>query len=125
MRILLFIFKFIPLVLSEMLRKRYSTSRSSTTLVDDDVDDDTFLGAAARSPKPVSPYANTTAFPCESPSKSTFQQRYDSLEDQRTQLQNRKKDLEARTLESTQRSLSLLRDSEDVGIATAEVGFTL
>lgn len=103
-----------------MLRKRYSTSRASTTLVDDDVDDDTFLGAAARSPKPVSPYANP-AFPCESPSKSTFQQRYDSLEDQRTQLLNRKKDIEARTLESTKRSMSLLRDSEEVGTATAEV----
>lgn len=106
-----------------MLRKRYSTSRSSTTLVDDDVDDDTFLGAAARSPKPVSPYTNSTSFPCESPSKSTFQQRYDSLEDQRTQLLNRKKDIESRTLESTKRSMSLLRDSEEVGTATAEVSF--
>jgi synaptosomal-associated protein 29 len=103
-----------------MLKKRFSTSRSSTAINDDDVDDDTFLNAA-KSLKPTSPYGKAPSFPSDSPSKSTFQQRYDSLEDQRTQLTNRKKEIECRAVESTQRSLSMLRDSEEVGIATAEV----
>ena len=103
-----------------MMKKRFSTSRSSTAITDDDMDDETFLNAA-KSMKPISPYGKAPPLPCDSPSKSTFQQRYDSLEDQKTQLTNRKKEIECRALESTQRSLGLLRDSEEVGIATAEV----
>lgn len=106
-----------------MLKKRFSSSRSAT-MADDDVDDDTFLNAA-KSPRPVSPYGKTSGFPLDSPSKSTFQQRYDSLEDQKTQLLNRKKEIEYRTLESTTRSISMLQDCEEVGIATAEVIYSL
>lgn len=100
-----------------MLNKRSITSRSST-VIDDDVDDNIFL----RTTKPsTTSYGNTTGYTYDSPAKTTFQQRNDSLEDKKTQLLNCKKDIESRTLESTQRSLSLLRDSEEVGIAAAEV----
>lgn len=107
-----------------MMKKRFSTSRSATTYeADDDVDDDTFLNSSRSSKPPLSPYGRSMGFSTDSASKAAYQQRYDSLEDQKTQLLNRKKEIESRTLESTQRSLSLLRDSEDVGIATAEVNF--
>lgn len=103
------------------MKKRFSASRSATAYsADDDVDDDTFLNSS-RTAKPTPAYGRNMGFSTDSSSKATYQQRYDILEDQKTQLLNSKKEIESRTLESTQRSLSLLRDSEDVGIATAEV----
>ena len=106
------------------MKKRFSSSSRSATAyeADDDVDDDTFLNAS-RSPKTFGPYGKSMGISTDSSSKATYQQRYDSLQDQKTQLLNRKAEIESRTLESTQRSLSLLRDSEDVGIATADVNF--
>lgn len=43
-----------------------------------------------------------------------------SLEDNRLQLLERKKIIEERTVRSSERSISLLRDSEQIGVATAE-----
>lgn len=108
-----------------MMKKRFSSSsRSATTYeADDDVDDDTFLNAS-RSSRSFGPYGRNMGnmgISTDSPSRATYQQRYDNLQDQKTQLLNRRSEIESRTLESTQRSLSLLRDSEEVGTATAEV----
>ncbi|KAK4878148.1 hypothetical protein RN001_010654 [Aquatica leii] len=64
---------------------------------DEDVDDETFLRNARHkyNPQPT-------------------------LEQQRQLFQERKQEIEDRTIQSTERSISLLRDSEQVGIATAE-----
>lgn len=65
---------------------------------DEDVDDDTFLKNSRRTNGIQPP----------------------SLEDQLQTLQERKKAIEDRTLNSTERSISILRDSEQIGIATGE-----
>ena len=44
------------------------------------------------------------------------------LEERRMQLLERKRQIEERTIESSNRSVGLLRDSEQIGVATAEVG---
>ncbi|KAJ3620665.1 hypothetical protein MTP99_004594 [Tenebrio molitor] len=64
---------------------------------DDDVDDETFL---RNSRKPDGPQP--------------------SFDDQLQSFQERKKAIEDRTINSTEKSLSILRDSEQIGIATAE-----
>ncbi|KAI4454846.1 synaptosomal associated protein [Holotrichia oblita] len=61
---------------------------------DDDVDDETFLKNSRR---PQS-----------------------SFDDQLQSLQEKRKEIENRTIQSTERSISILRDSEQIGIATAE-----
>lgn len=72
-------------------------SNSSNLFDDDDVDDETFLRNARR------PQASTNPF-----------------EQQQLNYQQRIKDIEERTLESSNRSLGLLRETENVGVATAE-----
>lgn len=65
---------------------------------DDDVDDETFLRNSRRS-----------TIPQQSP-----------MEDQLQSFQERRKVIEERTLNSTEKSIGILRDSEQIGIATAE-----
>lgn len=73
--------------------------------LEDDVDDETFLKSAP--PR----YSNGGNF-----------NNYDNeLERKHQELLTRKKEIEERTLQSSVRSLSILRDSEEVGTATAEV----
>lgn len=68
---------------------------------DNEVDDETFLRNSRR-PKP---------------NNDRPQQNFD---DQLQSYQERKRVIEDRTIKSTENSLSLLRDSESIGIATAE-----
>ncbi|KAB0791299.1 hypothetical protein PPYR_03099 [Photinus pyralis] len=63
----------------------------------DDVDDETFLRNSRHSYNPPP-----------------------SFEEQKQSFIERKQEIEDRTIKSTERSISLLRDSEQVGIATAE-----
>lgn len=106
-----------------MLKKRYSTSRSNTALTaGDDVDDETFLNTTRNSRSAVSPYGQSSGNSIEAASKALS---FANLDEQRTQLINSRKDLENKTLESTKRSLNLLNDSEQVGIATAEVSLLI
>jgi synaptosomal-associated protein 29 len=76
---------------------------------EDDVDDETFL---RRSKSGSSRYAI--------PDNSYFQE-ISALEDKRLQLLERQKAIEERTVQSSEKSISLLRDSEQIGVATAEV----
>jgi len=69
-------------------------------LDDDDVDDDTFLRNSRNQPTSNNPF--------------------DDDYDPRQMMQQKKLEIENRTLMSTQRSLGLLRETEEVGNATAE-----
>ena len=70
---------------------------SDKLFADDDVDDETFLRNSRHTYNPP----------------PTF-------EEQKQSYLERKQEIEDRTIQSTERSISLLRDSEQVGIATAE-----
>lgn len=73
--------------------------------LEDDIDDETFLRSA---PPRASPYANHYA-------------NFDNdLEQRHQQLIQRRKEIEDRTIQSSKNSISLLRDSEQIGAATAE-----
>lgn len=72
-------------------------TNSNNLFAEDDIDDETFLRNSRR------PYNSQPTF-----------------EEQRQTFIERKKEIEDRTLQSTERSICLLRDSEQVGIATAE-----
>jgi synaptosomal-associated protein 29 len=70
--------------------------------LEDDVDDETFLRNA--------------------PARMGRYHGFDNDIDQnRQQLLQRRKEIEERTVQSSERSVSLLRDSEQIGVATAEV----
>lgn len=73
--------------------------------LEDDVDDETFLRSAPVGTRPVERFNNFG----------------NDLEQKRQQLLQRKRDIEDRTIQSSERSVSLLRDSEQIGAATAEV----
>ncbi|CAK9825556.1 Synaptosomal-associated protein 29 [Anthophora retusa] len=73
---------------------------------DDDIDDETFLNSAPPRPSGRT-YNHYTNFDNE-------------FEQKREQLLQRKKEIEERTIQSSERSISLLRDSEQIGAATAE-----
>ncbi|KAG8230473.1 hypothetical protein J437_LFUL013593 [Ladona fulva] len=75
-------------------------------LDEDDVDDETFLRSAKKS---NSGYML---------SGETGEDKY--LEEKRLQLLERKKMIEERTIQSSQRSLGILMESEQIGVATAE-----
>lgn len=78
--------------------------------LEDDVDDDTFLRSAPR------------RAPTSSAGYSNHYQNYDNdLERRHQELIERRKAIEDRTLKSSERSISILRDSEEVGVVTAEV----
>ncbi|KOC62365.1 Synaptosomal-associated protein 29 [Habropoda laboriosa] len=74
--------------------------------LDDDIDDETFLNSAPprSSGRAYNHYANFD----------------DELQQKHEQLLQRKKEIEQRTIQSSERSISLLRDSEQIGAATAE-----
>ncbi|KYM81973.1 hypothetical protein ALC53_07563 [Atta colombica] len=72
--------------------------------LEDDVDDETFLRNA----------------PVRSESAGRYQNFDNDFTQTRQQLLQRKKEIEERTVQSSERSVSLLRDSEQIGVATAE-----
>lgn len=78
-------------------------SDSKNLFVEDDIDDETFLKNSRR-----------TVINYEQPSVMN------NPEMQRQTYMDRKQAIEDRTLQSTERSISILRDSEQIGIATAE-----
>lgn len=75
---------------------------------EDDVDDETFL---RHSKSGSSGYMLPN---------NSYHQGKSALEYNRLQLLERKKAIEESTLQSSERSISLLRDSEQIGVATAE-----
>ncbi|XP_043266913.1 synaptosomal-associated protein 29 [Venturia canescens] len=78
--------------------------------LEDDVDDETFLGSAPpRTSAPSSYY-----------SSNHYSNYDDEIERQHQQIIERRKAIEERTIQSSERSISLLRDSEQIGAATAE-----
>lgn len=80
---------------------------------DDDVDDETFL---RHSKSGSSGYMLPN---------NSYHQRNSALEDNQLQLLDRKRAIEESTIQSSQRSISLLRDSEQIGVAAAEVCYSL
>jgi hypothetical protein len=80
---------------------------------EDDVDDETFL---RHSKSGSSGYMLPN---------NSYRQGNSALEDNRLQLLERKKAIEESTLQSSERSISLLRDSEQIGVAAAEVYYNL
>lgn len=87
-------------------------SNPSNLFEDDDVDDDTFVNSyrsrmPAPQPKPASTSYSGGGHIAE-------------LERQRQAMLERQREIEQRTLDSSSRSIGLLRDSEQIGIATAE-----
>lgn len=87
----------------------HSYINSNKLFGDDDVDDDTFVNSyrsriPAPQPKPATTYGGHLG----------------DLERQRQTMLERQHEIEQRTLDSSSRSIALLRDSEQIGIATAE-----
>ncbi|XP_041972162.1 synaptosomal-associated protein 29 [Aricia agestis] len=86
---------------------RYLSGNGSNLFEDEDVDDDTFVNSyrsrlPQSQPKPaMSPYLT-------------------ELERQRQTMLEKQREIEQRTLDSSSRSIGLLRESEQIGIATAE-----
>ncbi|XP_043494682.1 synaptosomal-associated protein 29 [Polistes fuscatus] len=90
-----------------MAGKHYlSDTKNPFFELEDDIDDETFLNRApTRAPTSSHNYVNN----------------FDNeLESKRQQLMQRRKEIEERTIHSSERSISLLRDSEQIGAATAE-----
>lgn len=95
-----------------MAGRQYVTNPKSRffSVDDDDVDDETFL-------------RHSTSGSAGYMLPNHLHQEKIPREDNRLQLLERKKAIEERTIQSSERSLSLLRDSEQIGVATAEVCF--
>jgi len=81
---------------------------SNPFFTNDDVDDDEFLKNSRRPPPPAASAGGAGGY--------GGGQRMDPLQ----QIQERKREIEQRTLDSSQRSISLLYESERTGQATAE-----
>lgn len=81
-----------------------SDPRNPFFSLEDDIDDETFLRSAPPRNLPAGHYQNFD----------------DDMTQKRQQLLQRKKEIEERTIQSSERSVSLLRDSEQIGVATAE-----
>lgn len=86
-----------------------SNPHNSFFAFEDDVDDEKFLKNSRVYSK--SDHSNTNTYLSSTDSSS---------HDLKSQLLARKKEIEKQTLESTERSLCLLKESEETGIATAE-----
>jgi synaptosomal-associated protein 29 len=82
--------------------------------LEDDVDDETFLRSAP--PRYPTPTAYNNGI-------NHYKNSDNELEQKHQELVERKKAIEARTIKSSERSISLLRDTEEVGTATAEVSY--
>lgn len=76
---------------------KYISDSKNLFMDDEDVDDETFLKNSRRS-----------------------YQEQPNLEAQRQSFLEKQKAIEDRTIQSSERSISILRDSEQIGIATAE-----
>lgn len=97
-------------------RNYLSDPKNPFFALEDDVDDETFLRSAPPRSQPPSSSSNYSR------SYNNYDNNYENdLIQQRDQLMERKKAIEQRTLQSSERSISLLRDSEQIGAATAEV----
>ncbi|CAD6231632.1 GSCOCG00001507001-RA-CDS [Cotesia congregata] len=82
-----------------------SDSKNPFFSLEDDIDDETFLQSApTRSISSNNPFVNFD----------------NNIEQQHQQILERKKAVEERTIKSSERSMTLLRDSEQIGAATAE-----
>jgi synaptosomal-associated protein 29 len=94
-----------------MAGKQYVTNPNTPffSVDEDDVDDETFLRNSR---------AGDSGYMLPN---NSYRQGKSTIEDDRLQLLERKKAIEERTLQSSERSISLLRDSEQIGVATAEV----
>jgi len=93
-----------------MSNNRY-VSNSSRGIFDDDVDDNEFLSRI----RPSTGYRND-------PLGNKFgNQELESAHRQKQQVIETTRDVEQRSLQSTERTLRLLRESENIGTATAEV----
>nr|CAD7567679.1 unnamed protein product [Timema californicum] len=90
-----------------MANRYLSDSNNSFFALEDDVDDETFLRSST---------ANSSGYTLPN---NSYQNR-STYEDKRLQLLERKKQIEENTIKSSERSISLLRDSEQIGVATAE-----
>lgn len=94
-----------------MSNHQYITNSSNLFSDDADVDDETFLRNSRPKNVPRSNYGG---------SNSGYGGTLADLEQQRQTMLERQKEIEQRTLDSSSRSIGLLRDSEQIGIATAE-----
>ncbi|VVC28758.1 Target SNARE coiled-coil homology domain [Cinara cedri] len=94
-----------------MSKNRY-VSNSSRGIFDeeDDVDDDEFLSRV----RPKMSYRNDLL------SNNFGNQEFENAHRQKQQVMETTRDVENRTLQSTERTLRLLRESENIGTATAE-----
>nr|CAD7589284.1 unnamed protein product [Timema genevievae] len=90
-----------------MANRYLSDSNNSFFAIEDDVDDETFLRSTT---------SNSSGYTLPN---NSYQNR-STYEDKRLQLLERKKQIEENTIKSSERSISLLRDSEQIGVATAE-----
>lgn len=91
-----------------------SNNKSSLFSVEDDVDDEEFL---RHPPSGQSGYMmNSTDRPKPVSHSNDFQ----DLHQQRLEKQ---REIQSRIVQTSQRSLSLLRNSEEIGVSTAEVSF--
>lgn len=92
----------------EMAGQNYlSDPKNPFFSLEDDVDDETFLNSAPPRSSGRSAYNHYNNFDNE-------------IEQKHQQLLQRRKEIEDRTVQSSERSISLLRDSEQIGAATAE-----
>ncbi|XP_075218522.1 synaptosomal-associated protein 29kDa [Lycorma delicatula] len=98
--------------------KYLSTDKSSLFSIENDVDDDEFLRRHPNSNANFTFSDRNASVP--SYTGNPFVSEPDNFEERRYQLLEKKREIEEITVESTKRSLSLLRNSEEVGIATAE-----
>lgn len=78
----------------------YRYNQSANPFEEDDVDDETFLKNSRRTP--------------------TYNNAPPTFEDQMQSFAEKKRIIEERTINSTEKSISILKDSEQIGIATAE-----
>jgi len=94
---------------------KFLTNGGKNRFLDEEVDDEEFL----RHPK-----SGTSGYmlPHQAPTQSNTARNsaQQTLEQQRQQLAERRREIEERTLASSERGLGLLYESEKVGVATAE-----
>jgi len=101
------------------MNSSYLTNDGKNKFFTEEIDDEEFLrhpksgSSGYILPSQVSNQTNTRPQPSRDPAQ-------ERLEQQRKQLMERRRDIEERTLASSERGLGLLYESEKVGVATAE-----
>lgn len=95
-----------------MSKTRYASDSSRGVFDDDDVDDDEFLSRV----RPNAGNHQTNFL-----GSAYGNQELENARRQKQQIIDTSRDIEQKALQSTQRTLRLLKESEDVGTATAEV----